>query len=625
MDKSGEQRTGRFAAHDHRDVRSRATTFAARPRGGRLVGLLWRSVLAVVLALPALVLTGQQAARAQTSGPTVRSVTPTSGPVRGGTQVLVAGSGFVGPNNECSANENVFFGADPQDNYWIPGTNVQVISDSIMVVTTPQDYGGVVGVVVHNGCGYSYPFYAAGFTYSYANDGQCLSGTCTLSVNGKTDLGPVRHSAEGFLNGYNVDNGNAIPPNVASQIDALHPTAWRVAGNTEANGTFNLAKGSGAKVTSIFETDWLAEGGSMQPWNQLDAVKWFGQVDVANRENAGTAPDYWDIWNEPDGSGTVSQWLSVYQAAYEGMKAADPNVKVVGPSIGNPFSSVPGANGNSSGNDLDINTFAQFATANNLNFAAVTYHDIGAPPPPDWPNGPRPNYTPAALGNDVNAIRSTLAADGLSGTRVFVNEYGPTFAMLEPGWSVGSFASLEGVGVDQANLACPSAAECNNLMDGLFTANGTPQMPYWVMKDYSQMTGERLATSGSGSNITALATKTDSARQVQLLVGRHDECGPPPRPWQSGGISSVTCPNFQSPKNAAVSASVNVTEPYALSRVRATVAPLPNSAMQPDGSDPVPSAPASSVTTLRVTNGSVTVPLSNVGDGGAFSITIAPA
>ena len=591
---------------------------------GLMIKLSWRCLAAVGLALSTLVVSGQQAARAQTTAPTVTAIEPTNGPVGGGTLVTVIGSGFLGPNNQCAPGETVYFGADPQDNYWIPATNVHVISDLTMVVTTPQDYGGHVGVVVHNACGYSTPFYAAGFTYSYANDGQCLSGSCTLNVNGNTDLGPIRHSAEGFLNGYNVDGGATIPSNVPSQMNALHPSFWRVGGNTEPNGAFNLAKGSGAKVTSIWETDWLAEGGSMQPWTQLSTVKWFGQVDVANRENAGTAPDYWDIWNEPDGSGTVSQRLSVYQAAYEGMKAADPNVKVVGPSIGNALTAVPGATGNSSGSDLDISTFANFAVANNLNFAAVTYHDEGEPPPPDWPNGRRPNYTPAALGAGVAEIRSTLASAGLSGTQVFVNEYGPTFAILEPGWTVGSFASLEGAGVDQANLTCADEGACNNLMDGLFTSNGTPQMPYWVMKDYSQMTGESLATSGSGSNITALATKTDSAQQVQMLVGRHDECGPPPRPWQSGGISNVTCPNFQPPTNGTVSASVNVAEPYPLNQVTVTVSPLPNSARSPDGSDPVPSAPASSTMTLSVTNGTVQIPLSSVGDGDAFSIIVAP-
>jgi hypothetical protein len=138
------------------------------------------------------------------------------------------------------------------------------------------------------------------------------------------------------------------------------------------------------------------------------------------------------------------------------------------------------------------------------------------------------------------------------------------------------------------------------------------------------MTGERLATSGSGSNITALSTKTDSAQQVQALVGRHDECGSPPRAWFNSGIPNITCPNFQAPKNAAVSASVIVTEPYPLSQVAVTISPLPNSARSPDGSDPVPNAPASSSMTLSVTNGIVSIPLSNVGDGDAFSITVAP-
>jgi hypothetical protein len=178
--------------------------------------------------------------------------------------------------------------------------------------------------------------------------------------------------------------------------------------------------------------------------------------------------------------------------------------------------------------------------------------------------------------------------------------------------------------VDQGNLTCADDGACVSLMDGLFTSDGTPQMPYWVMKDYSQMTGERLNTSSSGTNITALATKTDSAQQVQMLVGRHDECGPPPRPWLNGGVSEPTCPSFQAPKDSAVSASVRVAEPYALSQVKATVAPLPNSATQPDGSDPVPSAPSATEMTLSVSNGTVTIPLSNVGDGDAFSITLTP-
>jgi hypothetical protein len=162
-------------------------------------------------------------------------------------------------------------------------------------------------------------------------------------------------------------------------------------------------------------------------------------------------------------------------------------------------------------------------------------------------------------------------------------------------------------------------------MDGLFTLDGTPQMPYWVLDAYAQLTGERLAANSSGTNVSALATRNDTTSQVQVLVGRHDDCGPPPRAWVGAGPPNNSCPAFQPPQDAPVALSVSVKEPYALSSVRVTAAPLPNSAMQPDGSDPVPSPPPAFSTTLPVVNGTVTVPWSSMGDGDALMLTLAPA
>ena len=127
--------------------RSRGSSFWGRgvpatPRRRWLVGFWWRSAAVVVLVLATTGIVIAEAPWARASGPTLMSISPSSGPVRGGTRVTLKGSGFLGPGNRCAANESAYFGADPQDDYWIPANAVQVVSDSTMVVTTPQDYGG---------------------------------------------------------------------------------------------------------------------------------------------------------------------------------------------------------------------------------------------------------------------------------------------------------------------------------------------------------------------------------------------------------------------------------------------------------------------------------------------------
>ena len=206
-----------------------------------------------------------------------------------------------------------------------------------------------------------------------------------------------------------------------------------------------------------------------------------------------------------------------------------------------------------------------------------------------------------------------------------MDEYGPGYAILTPGWMVGSLASLESAGVDAAELTCWKPQDCDTMMDGLFTTAGTPQMPYWVLQDYANVTGQRLATTTSGTNLSTLATRNDASTQVKLMVGRHDACGTPPRPSLHAGLPAYTCPQYQPPLHSPVSLSLSVIDPYPASRVRVTLSPLPNSAQSPDGSNPVPQAPPPTTTTLPVVGGSVSIPLATVGDGDAFSVVISPA
>jgi hypothetical protein len=560
------------------------------------------------------------------TSPSIARVTPNSGLVTGGTAVTIYGHNFLGAANACGAHEAVYFGADPQYDYPIEATSFQVISNDEIVAIAPPDYGGRVDIQVSNLCGTSQPTPSYdSFTYTYDDSRQCLSNTCQLTIDGTSENGPIGHVASGFNSGYNTDAGHTIPPSVPSMMRALHPQSWRLGGGLGPAGQLWLARDSGAAVTSLLETDWLNSGGTTTPWLELPVFSNFVRQDVQQREKAGTAPAYWDVWNEPDNTGTVNQYLSLYQVAYEAIKAVDADAQVIGPSIGY-FLTLPAGSGNNPGSQLDLTTFASFASSHNLKFAAVTYHDQGTSAPPGTAGVPRDNYTPSTLATHVQSLRSLLARiPNLGNPRIFVNEYGPGYAILTPGGLVGSLASLESARVDAAELTCLATQDCDTMMDGLFTTAGTPQMPYWVFYDYANLTGQRLATTSTGTNFSALATRNDASSQIQIMLGRHDACGSPPRPSVHAGLPNMTCPEYQPPVHGPVSLSLSVVDPYPASQVQVTISPLPNSARNPDGANPVPQSPGSTTTTVSAVGGRLSIPLASVGDGDAYNVVISPA
>jgi hypothetical protein len=268
-------------------------------------------------------------------------------------------------------------------------------------------------------------------------------------VNANSEQGPITHAADGFVNGYATDYGQqTIPSNVPALIDALHPTSWKmglqiIPSPPGALTLFQMAKNAGASITDLLETDWqncypygtrpnsvCGSGNWTTPWDELANFNSYIQDDVAYREAAGTAPAYWEVWNEPCGTGdtacqsntgTINDYLSVYQTAYNAIKAADPNAKVLGPGFGAPYGG-PIQNGNVTGGALNFQTFLNFIGSDDLQFAGVTYHDEGEAPQPAQPDGPRANYTPNVLGSDVEDTRSLISQYTTWNPSVFVNE-----------------------------------------------------------------------------------------------------------------------------------------------------------------------------------------------------------
>ena len=102
-----------------------------------------------------------------TGGPNITSVSPASGPVSGGTRIVIIGSGFQSGGIPA---EEVLIGGSPS----IPANSIVVVSDSEIRAVTPNFNIGAGGpgpgtyrvTVVHPEAGESPPSAAAAFTYT---------------------------------------------------------------------------------------------------------------------------------------------------------------------------------------------------------------------------------------------------------------------------------------------------------------------------------------------------------------------------------------------------------------------------------------------------------------------------
>lgn len=567
--------------------------------------------------------------------PTISAILPAQGSVTGGEQVQITGSGFKGALGVCNGNFDIWFGADADYGYALTPPSYQVVSDTQINAVVPANFGGTVDVRVHNKCGTSPVQSGDQFTYAYPAN-QCVAGSCSIDVQ-STAGAPIGHVANGLLDGFNTDAGVAITSQDATLTQALSPRQWRLgqAGLNEPNGgLFGLARSVGAQISLDLGADWQAWASKYDkaywqaPYGDLSTYSAFLVDDVRQRIAANEMPDYFDVWNEPSPTGSINQWLSVYRTAWDAIQSVAPGAKVVGPSIAEFLATSPN-NGSDPGYDLDLADFLHWETSTGVRFAAITWHENGgtvtaAPnsspglglPPEPVPGGLRDSWSPQALASHVATARAIIAGySALQGTQVFVNEYGPTYAANIPGWMVGNFVALETSSADQAMLTCVVPDACSTELDGLIGADGSPQMPYWVMKSYAGMAGALVGTSSPSANLYALATRVDSSQTMQALVGRADDC------W-----SPAQCPQFQAPTGSPVNVSVNVSIPWSLTSVNVTIRPFRNSATHPAGYNDVPSEPAATVMSgLAVTGGKVSIPLQAINDGDAFSITICPA
>ena len=392
--------------------------------------------------------------------PTISSVTPDHGSVYGGQVVTIRGSGFAGPSHSCSGPYAVWFGTDAAEGFAISSPHYQVVSDSEISAVVPADYGGPVTVQVHNRCATSSAQSGGTFTYEYPAD-QCLSGTCSVAI-GSSSMGPLTHNAAGLLNGF-TDLRQPPTPGLRGLIDALshYDNGGRLCSTGASHGAIPVPTAIACRDSTAFSldltSDWQnwasvhAPGYRLSPYGNLALYGRSVAGDIANRLRGGQPLTYIDVWNEP-ATGTIRAWLSAYGTAYRAIKSVDPRASWP-VRASTPSSPRRRQNGDIDGYKLNLTDFLNWEVAKGIRFAAISWHENGAPagaisgsgtPPMSVPGGRRDDWSPAVIGQHVIEARRLLARyRSLRGTKLFVNEYGPPWAINIPGWMVGDFTALE--------------------------------------------------------------------------------------------------------------------------------------------------------------------------------------
>src|SRR4051794_3823252 len=494
------------------------------------------------------------------------------------------------------------------DLYWGEGTPARVASTVVGRTLEPDTY--TFPVSVGTWMLVATPRNAAGGGFGTASavvrvTSTCATATICTLISSSSDA-PVRLVGQGFLHGAE----SAAQPATRAKVAALTPKQWRLSWRDAdaAARTFGVSR---TEVISDLWNSWTAPGNggyARTPWSNWAAWDAFVTNAVLAAARDGWTPDYWDVWNEPNGlccprfgpadvaTITVDRWLEMYVRAWRAIKSADPDAKVVGPSL-SALQWEPGAP-----HEFDLDTFLTYSAAQGVRWDAVAWHENNSAPSPGdmW----------ALLANVDRHIALAKAVmrrhpNTVLNDTLFVNEYGAKDSHMLPGWAVGYFRAFEVGGVSQTNRACWSGAECTTTLDGLLTTAGDSTALWWAHRLYADLgTGASMRVASSASwQVDGLAARDNTTRTVRALLGRHWLCNQPVNPWCGA-----------QPAIAPASVTVTIDWPYGRRPVRVTASRLPAGIGAVAAPEPVTSV------VLKPKAKKLTLIIPAVNDGDALSI-----
>ena len=337
-----------------------------------------------------------------------------------------------------------------------------------------------------------------------------------VSVDAHDPLGRERHVAQGFLHGLDLSRRGM------HRLHALHPRFWRISADNQTE--LQLAGGFTRNTTALLSDAWASAthnpqtGVNMSPWQNWSMYRRFVADQVRARIVDHDLPAYWEVQNEPDittyynpqAPPSASLVLQQFHVAYRAIHHVLPQAKVIGPSL-SAYTLVGDAQ------RIGLADFINYATHNNLRFAAVSWHEVNAGNPSDAQRQ-LPELT-----DRVQTVRTLLTASPvLRHAGIFINEFDSAWISRQVGWDLAHVAALEQAGVTEANRACFET--CATGADSLLDPNDgtTPRMTYWGRLAYAHMRGDRIGTTTSDRDTTAMASV--GAHRLTVIVARHSEC-----------------------------------------------------------------------------------------------------
>ncbi|HVU68520.1 MAG TPA: cellulose binding domain-containing protein, partial [Ktedonobacteraceae bacterium] len=394
----------------------------------------------------------------------------------------------------------------------------------------------------------------------------------TLVVNANQVLRPVTHVASGGLYGLGSDTSPSD-----SMVIPLHPKVFvqmAPGGHQLPNGATTpggdalvvapKAARAGARVT-IRMPDYYPNF----PYKWVSWSNWLSVVDgqIAARKAATniTNIEAWELWNEPDwtwNTASAGSFNDGWVRTYREVRSKDSTTPIQGPSY-------------SYYNNSTMSAFLSNAKANNALPNIISWHELSGQ---------------GRIASDISAYRALEASLGIGPLPISIEEYAETSEVGIPGSLVGYIAKFERGGIDNAELAFWNQYGTFNDM---VINNTQPNGAWWLYKWYGDMSGNMLVTTPPAqTGLDGAASLNSAGNQVSVIVGG------------GSGANAVTINGLY-----AFGSSAQVTLEYVPSSGRTGVQP---------------GTTVLSVTNYAITNGSITVPISNMSNTAGYHLLITP-
>ncbi|WP_329359798.1 RICIN domain-containing protein [Streptomyces sp. NBC_01483] len=433
-------------------------------------------------------------------------------------------------------------------------------------------------------------------------DGRAASGE-VLSVNLASTRGPSTGVGEGFLYGFTEDGSQPADQYIKPLgINAFRGGGWFSGGWIKDNYQYGSATRADldsiiaqakrltqppyhAQYQVLVSDIYGANGGqpsnTTYPCDNGNCSSWISFIDstVGALQASGLKFSY-DIWNEPDISvfwtrGMNSpQYFQMWDTAYREIRRIAPGAQIVGPSLAFTPQSNPG----------EWRTWLAHVKAAGTVPDMITNHDEG-----DVDD-------PVTVAQSLN---SALTTAGINPLPLSANEYQPADRQTAgvTAWYLARFAQSGYTNAMRGNWVCCVTPN----LTGVLTRSGGSWQPtgnWWALRDYADMTGTLVDTSGQVGSTAISASEDSTNKRVVAIIG--DANG-------NTGTASVTFNGLASVPWLANAGNVNV-----------SVHRIPDQA-------PLTAPQIVYDQNVSTSGGSITVPFTFQGSHDAFAVYLTPA